>query len=62
MAEENYLGPDYVYHAVRDDADVASIVKNGLRTGSNIVWIRAASRSREVETILVFRRADLPPL
>jgi hypothetical protein len=52
----------YVYHAVRSDADIASIMQNGLRPGSNVsLGTDGQAFSGEGDTILVFQRSDVAP-
>jgi DNA-binding MarR family transcriptional regulator len=47
----------YFYHAVRNDSDIADIVKNGLRKGTNVSGTRGQAFSGEGGTVLVFERA-----
>lgn len=48
----------YFYHAVRNDADIADIVKNGLRPGTNVSIDTRGQAFNEGETILVFRKGQ----
>lgn len=56
-----YLGSGFVYHAVRNAADIGDIVRNGLRPQSNLSFDTAGQSFDEDATILVFRQEDAAP-
>jgi hypothetical protein len=49
----------YVYHAVRNDEDIADISKNGLRPGTNLSDSKGQAFEGEGDTVLVFKKADV---
>lgn len=49
-----YRGEKYFFHAVRNDEDIATIIKEGLRPGTNVSRIGGQALSGEGDTILVF--------
>jgi len=60
---QKYLNSGHVFHAVRNDADIASIMQNGLARGSNLSTTRDGQAFEdEGGTILVFRAEDVAPV
>jgi len=58
MAGRGWLDDSkYFYHAVRDDATIASIMRDGLHVGSNVGTTKGQPFEDEGGTVLVFERA-----
>lgn len=54
LVPKRYQGKKYFFHAVRNDEDIATIIKEGLRPGTNVSRIGGQALSGEGDTILVF--------